>query len=757
MTSADFLPLSAVELGPGLFRTAQERVRETLLGLSVDRLLAPFRREVGLPPVAASYDGWESSGLDGHTAGHVLSALSSLTQSGYPEVRGRAEQLVAGLRECQVAGGTGYVGGIPGGGALWDELRTGDIRETSFHLNDRWVPLYNLHKTVAGLVDAVTAQVSGADAVLTDVVRWWERLLADLDDAALARVLVTESGGLVETFARVAELTGEPRHLATARRLLPAIAEPLVAGRDELDGQHANTQAPVAVGLATVDRVARSLEDAAGDEACRVGAQTFWTSVARRRSVAIGAASVRENFHSAEDFSPMFTGREGPESCLTYNMVKLSAELFRTTGDDDYLDVAERALVNHLLSTQHPDGGFVYFTSMRPGHYRSYSAPEQGFWCCVGTGLETPTRHGAWAFSASGDELGVNLLLDATARWRDRGVTVRVSSGYPLTERVTLEVTATQPTRFTLAVRIPSWVGTAATATIDAERTAVAAGSRLRVDREWAGTTTVDLVLPAAARLEQSPDGGPWAQALWGPLVLAERVPDDTVSYVAAPTRMGHVAGGPLRPLAEAPVLGPGSGRSISRTPDGFTMRDIDGLPIVLEPFATLHDARYVAAWPFAPDGDAVGRRAALQAVDQSSLSLAARTLDEVAFGEQQPEVDHGVVGSGTVVGREGDERWRSATGDIRLTVLDWRSTATSLRLEWLSDTEPTALRVVAAGQVVLDELLEPDPFGRRVVQEVGLPLGRELNVEIPVVIHAGEGRSTPRLLGLRLLAAAGD
>ena len=132
VTSIDFLPLRDVDLRPGAFLTAQDRVRETLLGLSADRLLAPFRREAGLPPRAEPYGGWESTGLDGHTAGHVLSALATLAEStGDAQVRARAEQLVAGLRACQVAGGTGYVGGIPDGASLWDELRRGDIREAT--------------------------------------------------------------------------------------------------------------------------------------------------------------------------------------------------------------------------------------------------------------------------------------------------------------------------------------------------------------------------------------------------------------------------------------------------------------------------------------------------------------------------------------------------------------------------------------------------------------------------------------------------
>lgn len=760
MTGIAFLPLSDVDLGAGVFRGAQDRVHQTLLGLSVDRLLAPFRREAGLPPVAEPYGGWESTGLDGHTAGHVLSALSTLAEStGDGQVRARAERLVDGLRECQAAGGTGYVGGIPDGPRLWAELRRGDIREATFDLNDRWVPLYNLHKTFAGLVDATHAHVPGAREVLDGLVRWWDGLAADLSDVDVARILVTESGGLSETFALVAELTGDPRHLVTARRLLPRdLVEPLADGRDELDGLHANTRAPIAVGLAAIDRVERALAVGPGDDRCRTAAHTFWVSVAQRRSVAIGAASVRENFHRADDFDTMFTSREGPESCLTYNMVKLSAELFRTTGDDAYLDHAERALTNHLLSTQHPEhGGVVYFTSLRPGHYRTYSAPEEGFWCCVGTGLETHTRHAALAFSTAGDELGVNLLVDATARWRDRGVTVRVVSGYPAGERATIEVETTAPVRFTLAVRIPTWVDGAATATVDGrQRAPVPAGSRLRVDREWTGVTTIDLALPARTRLEPTPDGGPWAQLLWGPLVLAHRVPDDSLDYVAAPTRMGHIASGPLRPLLDAPVLGPHSGDSIARSGTGFTVRDADGTEIALEPFATLHDARYVAAWPYAHDGDAAARRAVLAVADRASLSLAARTLDEVAFGEQQPEVDHGVVGTGTVTGRAGDARWRSTTQDLRLTLANWRSTASSVQVEWLGDAGPTALQVLVAGQVVLDDVLEPADPTHRTVREVALPPGVR-DVEVLVEVRATGDLPTPRLVGMRLLTTAGE
>src|SRR2546426_26629 len=72
-------PAGEVHLLPGSpFASALEANRTYLLALDPDRLLAPFRREAGLPKKAESYGDWESIGLDGHTAGHYLSALSTM-------------------------------------------------------------------------------------------------------------------------------------------------------------------------------------------------------------------------------------------------------------------------------------------------------------------------------------------------------------------------------------------------------------------------------------------------------------------------------------------------------------------------------------------------------------------------------------------------------------------------------------------------------------------------------------------------------
>ena len=69
-------PVSQVRLTESPFKNAQDLDICYLLGLNPDRLLAPYRKEAGLPPKATNYGNWENSGLDGHIGGHYLSALS---------------------------------------------------------------------------------------------------------------------------------------------------------------------------------------------------------------------------------------------------------------------------------------------------------------------------------------------------------------------------------------------------------------------------------------------------------------------------------------------------------------------------------------------------------------------------------------------------------------------------------------------------------------------------------------------------------
>ena len=64
-----------------LFQKSQKTGLEYVLRLDPDRLLAPCRIAAGKRPKAATYGGWESMQIQGHSLGHYMSALSAFVNS----------------------------------------------------------------------------------------------------------------------------------------------------------------------------------------------------------------------------------------------------------------------------------------------------------------------------------------------------------------------------------------------------------------------------------------------------------------------------------------------------------------------------------------------------------------------------------------------------------------------------------------------------------------------------------------------------
>ncbi len=690
--------LSDVRLLDGPFRHAQETNRAYLMEMEPDRLLAPYLREAGLPTRAEPYGSWESGGLDGHIGGHYLSALAmTYASTGDEEMLRRLRYMIGELRRAQLANGDGYLGGVPGGEAEWQEIAQGHIQADLFSLNHKWVPWYNLHKIYAGLRDAyLYAGIDEARTMFLELTDWARRLTADLTDEQIQAMLRTEHGGMNEVFADAAAFTGEAKYLELARRFSHRlILDPLTEKEDRLTGLHANTQIPKVIGFKRIADVAGP-NDAAyerWDEA----AAFFWDTVVNTRSVAIGGNSVREHFHPADDFSPMAAEPEGPETCNTYNMLRLSRMLFESRGAGRYMDYYERALYNHILASQHPGhGGLVYFTSMRPGHYRVYSQPDSAMWCCVGSGIENHAKYGEMIYAHRPGELYVNLFIPSTLDWKEQGVRVSQRTRFPDAETTTFTVDA--PATFALNVRYPGWVRDGELAvSVNGEPYAAEAhpGGYVRVERAWSPGDEVSVTLPMHTRLEQMPDGSDYYAVLHGPVVLAARVEpfeNERLAFLADGSRMGHVAHGPVCPAGAAPVfvsetrdfvdrIVPVEGEPLTfRAPDLIRGADRE---LTLIPFFRLHDSRYVVYWPHAtPDQLAADRRARAEA-ERERLALEARTIDSVAPGEQQPEADHAFAGEDTEAGLHMGRHWRHARGWFSYELRDPAREAAVLRVTY--------------------------------------------------------------------------
>lgn len=756
-------PLTSVRLLPSDFKTAQDTDIRYVLALDADRLCAPYRREAGLTTTAAGYGGWESDGMGGHIGGHYLSACAQLfAATGDARLLGRLQYVLDVFEECQNAAGTGYLGGVPGGRRLGEELRAGEIDADVFTLNGRWVPLYSLHKTFAGLLDAYTyAGAESALRMLTRLADWWLTVSAGLDDDAFEEVLATEFGGMNDTLASLAELTGRDDYLREAGRFSHrAILEPLAAGHDRLDGLHANTQIPKVVGY---ERYAQ----ATGSQAHLEASDCFWHTVTRERTVSIGGNSVREHFHPSRDFTPMILDVQGPETCNTYNMLKLAKLRFERSGDPAAMAFYERATFNHILSSQHPErGGFVYFTPMRPSHYRVYSTVHESMWCCVGSGLENHARYGELIYSHSGGNLAVNLYIASELNWAERGVKVRMETDFPHSDTVHLTVTADNPTAFTLQLRRPEWA-TAMEISVDETDAAggppqaqAVQGNAGFVHRVWEGTTTVSVRLQAEIVAEALPDGSPWVSFLYGPVVLAARAGTAGVEAVEAPDeRMGHVASGRQDPLAGTPVVvsaDPAAAVGLSNraaiTAELTAVRDGTTVQLKLEPFAGIHDERYTVYWP--TGASAAVRRAELAATD-AAADTRGDVIDAVAAGEQQPESDHFFAGVATRAGGQDGVHWRNATGWFSYVLMDSGGKAGSVRVRMRPDTG-RGQRISLNG-VALTEALDSRIEHGREVTEYAVPAEARIDASGALVfaVHALPGTATGDLLSVELLGGA--
>lgn len=562
-------PLSAVTLLSGPFQANMARTHSYLSFLDPDRMLHMFRLNVGLPSSATAMGGWESptTELRGHSMGHLLTALAQgYANAGPAAFKTKGDYLVAELAKCQdraTAAGfnTGYLSAFPE--SFIDRV---EARQPV------WAPYYTLHKIMAGLLDMhLLAGNAQALDVLTKMAAWVKFRNDRLTHAQRQNMLDTEFGGMNETLANLYQLTGDPNHLATARYFDHAeIFDPLASNVDALNGYHANTQIPKALG-------AIREYHATGETRYRDIAANFWDIVVGRHSYAIGGNSNGEYFKAPGRIASELSDTTA-ECCNTYNMLKLSRQLFFTSPSRaDYMEYYEKALYNHILGAQNPSsshGFHCYYVPLRPGGIKTYSNDYNDWTCCHGTGMESNTKYADTIYFHSNDTLYVNLFIASVLMWSAKGITVRQETSFPETTSSRLTITGSGV--FTLKVRVPSW---SAGAQIRVNGTAVTEpvtpGSYATISRTWASGDAIDISLPMALTRESTPDSASTQAVKYGPIVLAGAYGTNNLSAL--------------------PTLNAATVASTS-TPLQFTATASTG-QVTLLPFYKMHGQRYTVYW----------------------------------------------------------------------------------------------------------------------------------------------------------------
>ena len=763
---AEFFPLSSVRLQDELFLKAQQNNLKYILALNPDKLLAPFLKEAGITPKAAMYGNWESRGLGGQTAGHYLSSLSLMyAATGEPELKRRLDYMIDELDKCQQKNANGYVGGIPEGREMWIDLANGKLETNNFSLNKKWVPWYNLHKLYAGLIDTwVITKNAKAKQVLIKLADWCLITTSKLSDAQMQEMLRCEHGGMNEVLAEVASLTGDEKYIKLAQRFSHQfILEPLLAQKDALNGLHANTQIPKVIGFMRIGELTNNQE-------WKKASNFFWETVVNKRSVSIGGNSVKEHFNKTDDFSQLMHLKEGPETCNSYNMLRLTKHLFQDQPKGNYIDYYERTTYNHILASQHPEhGGLVYLTPLRAQHYRVYSKPELDFWCCVGTGIENHAKYGEMIYTHQKNDLFVNLFIASTLNWKEKELVLTQSTKFPFEETTHLKLELKKAQTFTLYIRKPVWIKEGIMkvwVNNEVVEPILNENGYYALKRNWKAKDEIKCSLPMDTKVEPLPDNSSWISFVHGPIVLAAATStNDLRGLIADDSRQSNIAGGPLYSISDAPIIISKSNQfkpnleNINKKELIFGAANYiyqdkyKGLKMI--PFFKLHDARYMLYWPVSSLQDVEDNQKKWLTEEQKMLPLETSTIDFLSPGEQQAEVEHNLEAQQTENGMFQDKFWRAAKNWFSYELKNDNNDAKKLRVTYYGAEVAKGFGIYI-NEKLLKQVVLPGNKGEKFFDEEYI-LTEEIiesfnSKVLKVKFAANEGNPTARIFTVRLL-----
>ncbi|MGS2765091.1 beta-L-arabinofuranosidase domain-containing protein [Sinomicrobium sp. M5D2P9] len=405
--------------------------------------------------------------------------------------------------------------------------------------NQVWAPYYTLHKILAGLMDVY--EVSGNEKALeivTGMSDWVYIRLSRLPTETLISMWNTyiagEFGGMNEAMARLYRITKEPRYLKAAQ-LFDNIdvffgdaghSHGLAKNVDSFRGLHANQHIPQIVGAIEMYR------DSNAPEYYRV-ADNFWYKTVNDYMYSIGGVAGARNPANAECFVSQpatlyengFSSGGQNETCATYNMLKLTRNLFLFDQRAELMDYYERGLYNHILASVAEDSpANTYHVPLRPGAVKQFGNPHMtGFTCCNGTAIESSTKLQNSIYFKGKDNraLYVNLYVPSTLKWTERNVTVEQTTNFPKEDNTRLTIKGSG--KFDIHVRVPKWATKGFFVKINGKEQKIETkpGSYLKLSRKWKDGDTVELQMPFRFYLDPVMDRQNIASLFYGPVLLA--------------------------------------------------------------------------------------------------------------------------------------------------------------------------------------------------------------------------------------------
>lgn len=505
--------LDDVRLLPSRFKQNQLLDSTWLTMIPIESLVRNFYITAGLDTDwmnSMVLGGWESPDIDlrGHTTGHILSAYALLYAStGEKIYKDKGDSLVIHLKKCQDAIGSGYLSAYP------ETLIDRNLRGESV-----WAPWYTLHKILAGLLDQyLYCGNSVALQIAEDMGEWAYNKLDTLNKNARAAMLKNEFGGVNETFYNLYSLTGNSHFLWLGEFFYSEdVINPLKKRESSFGNRHANTFLPKVIGEA------RLYEIEGGDES-RAAADFFWHEAVSRHVFVTGIISDHEHFFDPAEMHKHLSPYTG-ETCCTYNLLKLTRHVYQWSGSEEMMEYYERALINDIYGQQDPETCMIhYFQALEPGAYKFYSTKYDSFWCCVGSSFESHAKYSESIYFHDDNGIYVNLFIPSTLRWKERGISLSMTSGYPEDGHVNIKIGSTNSGhQATIYLRYPSWSGKAELRVNGHKmKFSQKPGSYIPITRKWQDGDLIEVNYPMFLHVETIPSDKTKTAFMYGPVVLA--------------------------------------------------------------------------------------------------------------------------------------------------------------------------------------------------------------------------------------------
>lgn len=564
--------------------------RQVLENIGPQRALLAFRIQANLPTENAKpLGGWAAPEPHGPFPGffeaHYLSAIS-LQSTSQPDLLPQVHYIVDELAKCQQALGGKFLFASP---------------EAEFQANRLdGVAWYRMHKLLEALIAAHKfAKSEHALQIALNLSDWIEQRVHDYGDE-FAKVKQVEYGGMTEALENLFEITGKTslHQLALQWEEPERILKTFANGQDF--NEHANTLLAKMVGAARIAEVSNSPFH-------QKATLNFWENVCSQKgkTYATGGTSVHEGMPPIGRLANTSL-RMPQETCVSYNLLKVTRSLYHLTGDMKFIDYYERSLFNAILGSQDPKTGWkTYYQPLGSNAIKDFRSNEVGCYCCNGTGMENPPRSTAMIYAVKNDQIRVQLFVPSQVHFESLGLTLKQTTNFPYSPTGILSVEKVSESsisdQVTLALRIPSWCKSPTIKLNDVSISdPITPGSFFTIRRQWKQGDSIEYHFPYTLQISPMPDDINQVAFVQGPLVLVGVGANDHQATLILPFKPDDSAAlqdwiQPVNPIENST---PASTKTIDITNRlDAQAQDADGNKILFRPYFQIEAEQFFTGY----------------------------------------------------------------------------------------------------------------------------------------------------------------